>query len=161
MLSRALWGAGIGAAIGGLTQGNLGGMLGGAAGGAALGAGGGRISDWATGKGWSIAGFAQKGLSRGMKYTGKVSRAAMGRSSARMVGKKLVQGPRYGLMSNAAFQTARGAQGAVGYMRGAKRWIGNNTATVNKYGGYALGVMGAGAAASIGSSALSSNSGGY
>ena len=37
------------------------------------------------------------------------------------------------------------------------RFIGNNVAAVNKYGGYAMGAMGAAAAVKIGSSVLSSN----
>ena len=143
---RSALGAGIGAAYGGY-EGGIGGMIGGATGGA-IGAGFGIMGiKKSLGRIGGVAGIAQRGLGTA---AGLTSRAA-GRMSG-MAG-NLSMG---GLAANYGVS----ALGAVGSgLSAAGSFIGRNSAVTNKYGGMALGALGAGAAMHIGSSIMLSNRG--
>lgn len=134
------------AAIGGLAGGVMTGNLGGAAGGAAVGAGGwGMLSKMGGGTARGI----QRGLGMGVRAAQAGSRwGAKGYYSS-------IAGPR-ALAGGSAFR----ASNAIGMgFSNASKFIGRNAATTNKIGGAAMGAIGVGSGAYIGSSVMSSNRG--
>jgi len=128
----------------------------GAAVGAALGGVGGHFGAKAMrSAGKSIGGLASKFsiANMGMKLSNRAVKVAQAGSR---LGAKGYYGSRAGgyLGGGSLFR----ASNAVGMAAVAtSRFIGNNVAKVNKYGGYAMGAMGAAAALKIGSSVLGSN----
>jgi hypothetical protein len=94
-----------------------------------------------------VARFARKAIGAGMRVA---------RAGARAGARGYYSGPGSigGYIGGPLF---RGSMAAGAGLSRANRFIGNNVAAVNKYGGYAAGALGVASAGYIGSSVLSSN----
>jgi len=138
-LGRAGKGAGIGAAAGYMNEGDVTGTLSGAAFGAAAGVvGGGAMAHYG-----GPARIARRGM-------GAIGRRAKGRQAA-------LGG--LGVMTKNQGRAYEGLGKMRGYMGTGASFIGQNRVNVNKWGGRAIGALGIGSAAHIGSSMIGSNNG--
>jgi hypothetical protein len=104
------------------------------------------------GKGRNLAGIARRGLKTAGSFGDNVAGWGRNRITANKVGS---------FWHNRGGDAAKVGWWAESNSRSARGWLANrkNIASVNKYGSMALGALGAGAAAHIGSSVLSSNRG--
>jgi len=146
LLSRTFWGAAAGGLYGASGGGGMTGAIGGAVGGGLMGGAGVAMGAKFLGKRGGVAGFASRGYGLGVR--GLTSADAFMGSRAGRVGSMY----RRAMPFNRASRVAGGLEAGGAF-------IGRNAATINKYGGMAMGAIGTAAAAHIGSSVLSSNRG--
>ena len=145
LFGRMLAGGAAGGIMGGM-DGGWGGALGGAAGGAAVGG----FGNWAARRlagGRTISGMARGGLGKIGGLGQRMTNTGFG-----MLGSG-------GIRSNIGAGMAFAGQRLPGFAKGASSLIGQNSISVNKWGGRALMGAGVASAASIGSSIMSSNRG--